>query len=506
MTEKTDGISRRVFHYFAKISEIPRGSGHTDKISGFLMDFAGEKGLKACRDAAGNVVIRKEGSKGYEDAPGVILQGHTDMVCEKKPGTDHDFLTQGLTLKREGDFLYADGTTLGGDDGIGAAFMLAILEDREIPHPPLEAVFTVDEEIGMLGAAALDMSALRGRILINLDSEEEGHLLCGCAGGLTAECRIPVRFGAVSGSWYEIRITGLTGGHSGSEIHKNRANSNLLAGRLLYRLGQRLEFVLAELSGGNKDNAISRETTLLLGADSGEEDCLRQVLEELERELRREYAGSDEGIRIVLTSRGPGVQPALDPVSLQKVVFFLMHVPDGVEKMSGEIPGLVETSSNLGILRLGPESLNAWISVRSSVGSAKNALADRICYLSEFLGGDYTASGEYPAWEFRRDSALREIMRETWMELYGAEPQVDVIHAGVECGLFYEALEGLDCVSVGPDILDIHTTEERLSVSSAERVYRFLLKVLEKIKEYPEGDHHIIERPQTAGQQEKNMI
>lgn len=472
----------RVFFYFQTISGIPRGSRNTDKISSYLMGFAAEHGLEASRDAANNVVIRKKGTEGYEKAPTVILQGHTDMVCEKKPGSSHDFLHQGLKLKAEGDYLYAEDTTLGGDDGIGAAYMLAVLESDTAAHPPLEAVFTSDEEIGMLGAAALDMSALKGRILINLDSEEEGHLLAGCAGGLTAGCRLPVRFGAVSGFWYEIKITGLAGGHSGSEIDKNRANANLLAGRLLYRLGQQTEYVLSELEGGEKDNAIPRETRMLLAVDSGDGELLKSSLAQLQEEFSKEYEGSETQIRIEVTSKGAGTEPGLHPTSLQKVIFFLMNVPDGIEKMSGEISGLVQTSSNLGILKLTPEYLEASVSVRSSLGSAKEALADRICYLTEFLGGEYEASGSYPAWEFRRESPLREMMAEVWREMYGYEPRVDVIHAGLECGLFYGALEDLDCVSIGPDILDIHTTEEKLSVSSAGRVYAFLLRVLEKIR------------------------
>ena len=472
----------RVFYYFQEISRIPRGSGHTQKISAYLMEFARNHGLEAAQDSAGNVVILKEGTEGYEHSAVVILQGHSDMVCEKKPGSSHDFQTEGLDLILEGDFLSARDTTLGGDDGIAVAYMLAILESRDIPHPPLEAVITADEEIGLLGAGALDLSALKGRRLINLDSEEEGHLLCGCAGGMTARCGIPVRFGAVSGCWYEITISGLQGGHSGSEIHKNRANSNLLAGRLLYRLGQKVEYVLSELSGGTKDNAIPRETRMLVGIDSDEKELLKETLRELQEELRGEYRGTEEGLILTAEEKGAGTEPALHPTSLQKVIFFLMNVPNGVEKMSGVIPGLVETSSNLGILCLNPEELSAAVSVRSSVGSAKAALGDRICYLTEFLGGEFHTEGAYPAWEFREQSPLRDKMTEVYRDMYGTEPAVEVIHAGLECGLFYDGLPDLDCVSIGPDILDIHTTEERLSVSSAGRVYEYLLRVLRELR------------------------
>ncbi len=483
MKTETKIDSQRFFYYFKKISEIPRGSGDTGKISGFLMGFAEKQGLWARRDEADNVVIRKPGTSGYETAPGVILQAHTDMICEKKPGVSHDFHNQGLQLKREGDYLYAEGTTLGGDDGIGVAYILAVLESSEIPHPPLEAVFTADEEIGMLGAGALDMSLLRGRILINLDSEEEGHFLCGCAGGLTASCTLPVRFAEVSGKWFQVKITGLKGGHSGNDIDKYRANSDMLAGRLLYALGREMDFALSELTGGTKDNAIPRETRLLFAIDGGEEAHLKEILGKLQEELRTEYRGIEEEIRIEISEAGAGTGPALHSSSLQKVIFFLMQMPGGVEKMSGELEGLVETSCNLGILELGPQALYASLSVRSALESGKRALADRICYLTEFLGGEYQASGTYPAWEYQGESSLRKLMEEVWEKMYGTRPKIDVIHAGVECGLFYKGLEGLDCVSIGPDLFNIHTTEEKLSVSSAERVYEFLLKVLEKIKE-----------------------
>ena len=322
----------RVFYYFQEISRIPRGSGHTQKISAYLMEFARNHGLEAAQDSAGNVVILKEGTEGYEHSPVVILQGHSDMVCEKKPGSSHDFQTEGLDLILEGDFLSARDTTLGGDDGIAVAYMLAILESRDIPHPPLEAVITADEEIGLLGAGALDLSALKGRRLINLDSEEEGHLLCGCAGGMTARCGIPVRFGAVSGCWYEITISGLQGGHSGSEIHKNRANSNLLAGRLLYRLGQRVEYVLSELSGGTKDNAIPRETRMLVGIDSDEKELLKETLRELQEELRGEYRGTEEGLILTAEEKGAGTEPAPSPHQPAESYLF----PDECAQRCGE--------------------------------------------------------------------------------------------------------------------------------------------------------------------------
>ena len=468
----------RVFYYFEQISSIPRGSGNMDKISGWLMEFAEAHGLDAKRDEADNVIIRKDGSAGCGQRETLILQGHCDMVCEKKPESGHDFSRDPLNIRTDGDRIWAEGTTLGGDDGIAVAMMLAILEDESLVHPPLEAVFTTDEEIGMLGASALDFSELKGRRMLNLDSEEEGILLAGCAGGMTAHCRIPVRYDEVSASWYQVTVHGLTGGHSGSEIDKNRANANLLAGRFLYTLDQRMPFALAEIEGGEKDNAIPRRTRMIIGTDGDGEEELRSAVKQLETELRREYRGSDEEITLTVEKTAEDVRPALNPGSLQKVVFYLMNMPGGVIKMSGEISGLVETSCNLGILKLTPEELSGCVSVRSSIGSARDALGDRICYLTEFLGGDYHTEGVYPAWEYQEYSSFRKLVEKAYTEFYGNAPRVEAIHAGLECGLFYEGLPGLECVSMGPDIKDIHTTEETMSVSSVKRTYELVLKIL----------------------------
>ena len=480
--EKLKGLEpERVFYYFEEISKIPRGSGNTDEISSYLMRFAETHGLWAHRDTANNVIIKKPASAGCRHKAPVILQGHCDMVCEKTPESNHDFRKDPLILDVDGDNLYARDTTLGGDDGIAVAYILAILEDDTIVHPDLEAVITTDEEIGLLGAGALDYSLLHGRQMLNLDSEEEGILLAGCAGGMTGQSRIPVNYAEYSANWYEITIHGLTGGHSGSEIDKNRANSNLLAGRLLYTLDQRLEFVLGELEGGTKDNAIPRSTSLLIGIDSQDEALLAEVLRQLESDLTKEYQGSEKSIRLTSEKKGAADRPGLKPSSLQKVIFYLMNVPNGVMKMSGEIPGLVETSCNLGILKLEPGDLYSCSSVRSSIGSAKNALSDRICFLTEFLGGEYLMEGAYPAWEYQKESPFRERVAAVYEQLYGKRPQTEVIHAGLECGLFYEQLTGLECISMGPDIHNIHTTEETMSLSSVQRVYQLILAILKDL-------------------------
>lgn len=474
---------QRVFYYFEEISKIPHGSGNTRQISDYLAAFAQKQGLKWIQDESNNVVIFKEASKGYENAPTVMLQGHMDMVCEKKAGSTHDFTRDPLELQVDGDFISAKGTTLGGDDGIAVAYGLALLEDNTLEHPALEVVFTVDEEIGLLGAAALDASCLKAKYLINLDSEEEGILWAGCAGGMTAVTKLPVRYQEGTGMKWEIQVSGLLGGHSGAEIDKNRANATVVLARFLKECRQQGEYALAELSGGLKDNAIPREAKAVLLTDTESGERMAAYAEDFTRALKKEYTGSDEGITVTAKPLGGATEPVLHPVSLEKVLFFLLNYPNGIQKMCGFIDGLVETSCNLGITCLTPEALCGSASVRSSVGTAKQALADKIAYLTEFLGGEFTVEGDYPSWEYRQDSALRGVMVRVYRNLYGKDPQVQVIHAGLECGLFYEKIPGLDCVSIGPDMKDIHTSEERLSISSVQRVWEYLTEVLREIRE-----------------------
>lgn len=471
----------RVFYYFEELTKIPHGSGNTKKISDYLVGFAKEKGLSWEQDDANNVIIRKPASPGYEDAPTVILQGHCDMVCEKKQGSIHDFTKDPLKLGVHGDMIYAEDTTLGGDDGIAVAYMMAVLEDDTLAHPALEAVITADEEIGLLGAAAMDVSSLKGRILLNLDSEEEGILTVSCAGGMTSIMELPVRRDEVSGERFRIEISGLAGGHSGAEIDKNRGNAAHLMGRLLDGLNLRMQYALTELEGGSKDNAIPRTCVSEIVIDGTEREQLYRYLEQLQKDLRGEYKGSDEEITIHAEKQGSGAVPALNPVSLQKVLFFLMNLPNGIQKMSAQIPGLVETSLNLGILRLHPDYLEAVSSVRSSVCSARDALSRKLEYLTEFLGGDYHVEGVYPAWEYQADTPLQKLAAEVFENMYHRAPVIEAIHAGLECGLFYEKLPGLDSISFGPDMQNVHTTEEKLSISSTERTYRYLLNILEKI-------------------------
>ncbi|MBR2765781.1 MAG: aminoacyl-histidine dipeptidase [Blautia sp.] len=468
----------RVFYYFEQICSIPHGSGNTAAISNYLAEFASSHGLFCLQDDMGNILIRKAPSAGYENAPGVILQGHMDMVCEKRPESSHDFLKDPLDLQTDGTYLFAKDTTLGGDDGIAVAYALAVLESDTIPHPPLEVLVTVDEEIGLLGAEGFDCSVLQGRRLINIDSEAEGSIWVSCAGGLVGTSTLPVTWTDGEGLKIKVRLEGLTGGHSGAEIDKIRASAVNLMGRLLYRLDEKFDFGIWALAGGSKDNAIpiSSEAGILIRQDDLDE--VKSCMETLQCELREEYAGSDEDIRITVDAGETGTCKVLAPNSHSKVIFLLHQIPYGVNKMSGTVAGLVETSDNPGILTLDEQELSLATSIRSSINSGKKALSDRIAHLTMMLGGEYEISGEYPAWAYRSDSPLREKMAEVFERLYGHRPAEVAIHAGLECGLFYRQMPDLDCVSIGPDILDIHTFSERLDLASVKRVWDFLVESL----------------------------
>ena len=474
---------KRVFHYFEEICKIPHGSGNTKQISDYLVQFAKDHDLKYIQDEMNNVVIYKPGTAGYENAPTVIVQGHMDMVCEKRPDVDHDFTKDGLNLSVEGDYVSANGTTLGGDDGIAVAYGLALLESDTIAHPPLEVFITVDEEIGLLGAVGFDCSVLKGRRFINLDSEAEGSLWISCAGGLSGISHIPVTRLEAKGEKLTVKISGLMGGHSGAEIDKNRANANSLLGKFLHGLDAKAGYELISVQGGQKDNAITRESIAELLTVKENVEAVKEYAASMQTAWREEYTGTDEGITVTVTEEGEQDAKVLHPTSKEKVVFFLVNVPYGVQKMSGTIKGLVETSTNIGILKTSEDEVMGSSSIRSSVETARDALSDKIQYLTEFLGGEYERQGVYPAWEYRKDSPLRDKMVEVYEEMYGQKPNVVAIHAGLECGLFYKKMEGLDCVSLGPDMKDIHTSEEVLSISSTERVWKYLVKVLGALKD-----------------------
>ncbi len=474
-----------VFRYFEDICSIPHVSFHTDKMSDYCENFAKEHNLWYVRDEAGNVVIKKPASKGYENAPVVIIQGHIDMVGAKEEGSKHDFLNEGLELCEEGikeGYITANGTTLGGDDGIAVAYALAILASDTAKHPALEAVFTVNEEVGLLGADALDMSILDGKILLNIDSEDEGIFLTGSAGGLRTDLKLPVSYTEFEGGRYTLSICNLLGGHSGTEIGTGRPSANVLMGRLLKSLDDVADYYIENIYGGEVDNAICPKCVADIVLSKEEEEAVRKECEKVNKALLSEYNAIDDNITITLVPAGEGNYKVIDDISKEKVLCLLRNLPYGVMARNPLDINLVETSLNLGVIRLEEGELKLGYSVRSSNESAKRDLTDRIEYLVEFLGGSYEESGDYPSWPFRPDSAIRQIVADTYSQMYGKEASFETIHAGLECGIFCNRIPGIDVVSYGPDMKDIHTFDEKLYIESTKRVYEFTLALLENIR------------------------
>ena len=467
-----------VFRYFEEICAIPHGSRNTKAISDYLVAFAKEHNLKYIQDESNNVILFGPGTCGMEDHAPVILQGHMDMVCEKDASCPLDMAVDGLDLMHDDRFVYAKGTTLGGDDGIAVAYALAILEDNTIAHPPLEVIITVDEEIGMLGANAIDLSMLRGRTLVNLDSEEEGIFTVSCAGGATSVISLPVERKAVYGPCVRLTVDGLQGGHSGAEIHKNRANANKVMGEYLSRIQKLMPLCLTSFSGGSKDNAIPRSCQATVVAMGIGIERINDVAAQLQAEIREKYDEPEATVQAFDVDALGG--NSLTTSATSDVISLLCACPNGVQSYSQDIPGLVQTSLNLGIAKLG-DQFTATFSVRSSVNQEKEELIRKLRELTDFYNGSYSQSGTYPAWEFRKDSPLRDTMVRIYREMFGKEPQVLAIHAGLECGLLGDKLPGLDCVSIGPQMHDIHTSREKLEIASTERTWNFLLEVLKNL-------------------------
>ncbi len=473
-----------VFKYFEEICSIPHGSGNTDAISNFCVSFAKGHGLDFIKDKKNNVIIWKKGTKGYENSPSVIIQGHLDMVCEKEAWCNIDFEKDGLELQLENNSVSAKGTTLGADDGIAIAYALAILESDSIPHPPLEVIFTVDEEIGMFGAAAIDCTSLKSRTMLNIDSEQEGYLLVSCAGGITVTAHIPIKKETITGIPATINIDSLKGGHSGVEIDKGRANSNMLMGRTLYAVSKQFSFNILSINGGMKDNAIPRETTAeLVFTDMTDILEVTKYLKKLNQVYSNEYLNTDPDIKLTLTEgTKKDIYYAFNSETTSKVITALVNLPNGIQRMSYDIEGLVQTSLNLGTLKTSDSEVCCNYSIRSSIGTEKEELTNRIECLIKALGGTISHGGDYPAWEYRQDSPLRNLMSEIYKEKYGKEPVIQAIHAGLECGLFADKLKGLDCISYGPNLYNIHTPQETMDVESVRRTWEYTLEILKRLK------------------------
>lgn len=470
----------RVFYYFEKISSIPHGSGNMDAIAKFCTDFAIEHNLKFIRDDANNVIIYKNGTVGYENSAPIILQGHLDMVCQKTPESTIDFLKDGLDLYVDDGFIKAYGTTLGADNGIAVAMVLSILESQDIPHPPIEAVFTTDEETGMIGARALDMSVLNGKRMINLDSETEDIVTVSCAGGSDFKVNIPIKSVAKQGTLVTLHIKGLQGGHSGVEINKNRVNANMIAGRVLNELKSQLDFDIISINGGDKANAIPNRCVIELCVGNAEGFAI--LAQKNFDTIKQEIADREPNFAPEILAGDAGEYSVLDTKIKNKIIYTLLCAPNGVVEMSAGIEGLVQTSLNLGVLMTTQDSIIIHFALRSNKKSALIFLEQRLASFFDNLDLTYKTFGHYPPWEYNAKSALREIYCGTYFEVFGTQPRVKAIHAGLECGVFASQIDNFDCISIGPAMHDVHTIQERLSISSTQNIYNILIKILGKLK------------------------
>lgn len=473
----------KVLNHFEEISKIPRGSGNEKEISNYLVNFAKKLGLEVIQDEALNVIIKKPAAKGYENAPTVIIQGHLDMVCEKNKDTIHDFLKDPIELIVKEDCIYANGTTLGADDGIAVAYAMALLEDNKIEHPSLEILLTTDEETGMTGAMAVSKENLDGKILINIDTEEEGYLLVSCAGGIRTKSSIKIeRENINKEKLYTISIRGLKGGHSGTEINKERGNSNKLIGRFLMDCYGKIELSLVSIEGGSKNNAIPREADAIIAVNEQHKDKLFSLTEKWNEIFKNELQGKDEGIKLSISENNEDIKDKFTKETTEKTIKLLYLYPNGVNTMSSNIENLTESSTNLGIVKTTKEYVEFDSAVRSSIMTLRDDIVRKIKEITELIGGEFESNAGYPAWEYKKESKIRDICQKVYKDMTGKEPIIYAIHAGVECGLFEERLGNLDMISFGPDIKDAHTPNENLSISSTENVWYYLLEVLKNIK------------------------
>ncbi|SHJ59758.1 dipeptidase D [Hathewaya proteolytica DSM 3090] len=473
--------SYEVFKFFKEMNQIPRGSKNEKAISDWLVDFAKQRNLEVIQDEALNVIIRKPGTKGYENSPIVVIQGHMDMVCEKEDSSNHDFEKDPIAFIVDGDMLRADKTTLGADDGIAVAMGLAILDSKDISHPPIELLVTTEEEVGMGGAENLDPSKIKGRKLINIDSEEEGVLLVSCSGGVRTILDIPVEREQNEERCYNITIDGLQGGHSGMEIHKQRGNANKLMGRVLSDLNSNCDIKIVDINGGAKMNAIPRSCSAAFSTNAKEE-IIEKFAVKWQQTLSNEFSSQDKDVKVTFKSvKNEG--KSFTKKSTENIISALLLIPNGVQTMSMEIKGLVESSSNLGIVLTKDSMVEFESAVRSSVSTLKEEIVVRSEQLAKLCGGELKKEADYPAWEYKKDSELRDTCVGVFKEMFGKEPEISAIHAGLECGLFGGKFgDDMDMISMGPDTFDVHTPKEHISIPSIDRMYQYLIEILKKLK------------------------
>lgn len=477
--------SKKVFEFFYELNAVPRPSKKEEKVSNFLKKFAEDRKLEVVQDKAWNIIIKKDGTGSLKDAPTVILQGHMDMVTEKKPGSKHNFDSDPIEMEVSGDILKAKDTTLGADNGLGVAMILAILDDDKIEHPPLECLITSDEETGMTGAHDLDPKNLSGEILLNLDTEEEGKFYLSCAGGSVNILTIPTKFADVKGLAVDFEASGLLGGHSGLMIGEGRANANKIVGRFLGYLEQAgIKFNLINVDGGNKNNAITREAKAELVIKTADFDKVKEISDTLQEALKTEYTPQDKDVKVELKKKEEGTFKAMSEEDTLKVTNALVLIPFGPLYYSKIIEDLVQTSSNIGVVKTTKDSVTLESSIRSSVKTQQDEIIAEFDALAKLVGAESDNNSFYPAWPLNTDSKIKDLCVKTWKKDFGKEPEIVAIHAGLECGILKEKMPNLDAISFGPEIHGAHTTEEQASISSTERVWEFLLDLLKAIKDY----------------------
>lgn len=472
--------AERVFHFFEELSSIPRGSGNMTAISNYCVDFAKSHKLRYICDKANNVIIFKDASPLYENSEPIILQGHLDMVCQKECDCDIDFQNEGLRLYVDGDFIKAHGTTLGADNGIAVAIILAILERDDIAHPPIEAVLTTDEEIGMIGARALDMTALSGKRMINLDSETDGLVTVSCAGGSDFVVNSPTKRIQKCGKKITLSVNGLQGGHSGIEINKGHVNADILGGRILNHLKNLIDFDIISVSGGDKPNAIPNHLIAELCVYDTTAFC--EFANDYAEVIKTEIYDREKNVLIDVSVGCDGSYSVFGQEIKNKIIYTLLCVPNGVCEMSSEINDLVETSLNLGVLQTTYDSIRLHFALRSNKQSSLKFLEEKLSSFFKNQDLSFDTFGFYPPWEYRESSPLRDVYCNTYYEFFNKQAKVEAIHAGLECGIFSGQIDGLDCISIGPEMYDVHTTREKLGISSTINLYNILVKILGKLK------------------------
>ena len=473
-----------VFKWFNEVSIIPRCSGNEREISNFLVKFAKERDLEYFQDEEYNVIIKKSATVGYENCPTVIIQGHMDMVCEKTADSNHNFSCDPIIWRVEGDILKATNTTLGGDDGIAIAYALAILDSDNIDHPNLEVLITTNEETGMDGANAVHGDKLEGTILLNIDGEDEGIFLASCSGGANSYVQFEKETEDIKDKvGIKIDISGLLGGHSGMEIHKQRANAIKLMGRVLYRLSLELDFQIAELEGGSQHNAIANNASVIIGISEKDISKTKEIIADFIKIINEEYKFSDPNIKIELKSTG-NISRSYSESLTKRLIDFMSLIINGVRDMDLNIHGLVQSSSNVGVIINGEENITFMSCVRSSVDSILNNELEEIEILSKLVGGKSWVEKQYPAWEFAKESKIRNLAEMTYEDQYGKKAEISAAHCGLETGIIKSIKPELDILSYGPDLMDVHSSNENLSISSVARVWEFTKLLLKNMKKY----------------------